>query len=337
MNDNIDEQDAINKLDDIDKQHGVNTSTEEVIKKNPLPELEAVKSLGKAKTVEANEHLSAVEESPWKLLNLELIPSHGMFYPKDVELLLKSATVKEIRHWSTMDERDPIDVKEKINFVLNRCTKFKIKGKPIPFNFNDYCEIDRYHILFRIYELTFPNQENKLMANIRCSNSNCKRVNKIQVTSRNLLGFDIPEDLIKWYSEEERCFVVPSEKLGETLRFYLPTVGLMNKFRQKKKTDIDSGIEVDEAFYNYGPYMMTNWKRVSLEDISKFKMESSNWSDSKFMIVHKFTDSLKRQSSNRAIGVCEKCKQEVESSIFLRGSFTVKDIFIISAGLDELI
>ena len=112
---------------------------------------------------------------------------------------------------------------------------------------------------------------------------------------------------------------------------------MVNKFRLRKQMDIDSGTEIDEAFYNYGPYMMTNWKRVSLDQISKFKTESANWGDAKFLAVHKFTDALKKNSTNRAIGVCEHCKQEVESSIFLRGSFTVKDIFIISTGFDELI
>lgn len=336
MTDHLDEHDAIDRLNEIDKQYGINKPIEEVpvdIQSKP-----PVTSLGKAKSYQDQLTLSAVEDSPWKILNLNLVPSAGMFYPIDIELLLKSAKTKEIRHWSTMDETDPIDIREKINFVLNKCTKFKIKGSPAPFNFNDYCDIDKYHILFRIYELTFPNQENKLMANIKCDNPSCNHINKIQVTSRNLIGFEIPEDILKWYSEEERCFVVPSEKLGETLRFYMPTIGMISKFRQKREKELEAGIEIDEAFYNYGPYMLTNWRKITLDDIHEFKMDSiNNWSDSKFTIVHKFTEALKKNSINRVIGVCEKCKSTIESSIFLRGSFTTKDIFIISAGLDELI
>lgn len=335
----IDQDDAISKLDELDREGGVNNPVEIKEDTSITKELpQKVTSLGKSSAFNANEHqLSAAEESPWKLLRLELLPSKGIFYPEDAELLIRSAKTKEIRHWSTIDINDPLDVREKISFVLNACTKFKIKGKPIMLNFNDYCEIDRYHILFRIYEITFPNQENKLMANIRCNDLQCGHVNRLQVTSQNLIGFDVPEDLLKWYSEEERCFVVPSPNLDETLRFYIPTAGMNDKFRMKKNQDIKNGIEIDDAFYNFGPYMLTNWRKLSQEDISRFKLESSNWSASKFTIVHKFTELLKSASINRAIGVCEKCKKEVESSIFLRGSFTIKDIFIISAGLDELI
>jgi hypothetical protein len=329
-NEHINDEDAMEHLDSIDKEHGINKPIEEA-----SVDVEQTKSLGKAKSYDVS--LSEAEESPWKLLNLNLLPSNGMFYPADIELLVKSAKTKEIRHWSTMDEHDPIDVREKINFVLNKCTKFKIRGNPSPFNFNDYLDVDKYHILFRIYELTFPNQENKLMANIKCPNTKCKHVNRIQVTSQNLLGFKIPPELEKWYSHENRCFTIPSEKLGETLTIYLPKSGTLNKFRQKKKSEVNAGIEVDDSFYDFGPYLVSDWRKLSMDDISNLKMESNSWSTEKFTAIYKITDMLKKASLNRAAGVCEKCKTGMESNIFLGGSFTVKDIFIVSARLDELI
>ena len=145
------QNDDLSKLDAMDAEGGVNKPIEpanEVVEKT-----DPVTSLGKARSYDKPE-LSAAEDSPWKLLNLELLPSRGMFYPDDAELMIKSATGREIRHWSTMDEHDPIDVREKINFVLNKCTKFKVRGNPRMLNFSDYSDADKYHILFRIYELT---------------------------------------------------------------------------------------------------------------------------------------------------------------------------------------
>jgi len=327
------DDDAISKLDEIDKEEGVNKFEETKVEKQQPQE---VTSLGKASTY-INAGMSEAEDSPWKILNLELLPSRGMFYPDGSELVLRSATTREIRHWSTMDESDPIDVREKMNYVLNKCTKFKIKGRPVGFSFNDFNEIDKYHIIFRIYELTFPNQENKLNAKIRHNVAKCGHVNKIQVTSQNLIGFEIPEELIKWYSPEDRCFVVKSEKLGETLKFYMPTSGMQNVLRQKRKQELEAGVEIDEAFYSFAPYLLTDWRRTSIEALSEFKINSIGWSERKFTIIHKFTEALKKNSVNRATGTCEKCKSQVESSIFLRGSFTTKDIFIVSTRLDELI
>ncbi len=334
MDDNQNEELAM--LDKMDAEGGVNkpiSEADEIVEKS-----EPVKSLGKAKSYEHREHvMSAVEDSPWKLLNLELLPSRGMFYPHDSELMIKSATGREIRHWSTMDEHDPIDVREKINFVLNKCSKFKVRGNPRLMNFSEFSDVDKYHILFRIYELTFPNQENKLMAKLRCANGKCKHVNKLQVTSKNLLGFEIPEEIYKYYNPDEKCFVVHSPKLEETLRFYLPTSGTMDKFREKRKEEEKSGIEIDKAFYNVGPYLVQDFKQLNRISLSKLKQETFGWNDLKFTIIHKFTEMLRKAAVNRATGVCEKCKSRLESSIFLGGSFTVKDIFIVSTGLDELI
>lgn len=332
MSNQIDPEEAKRFLDEQDKQYGINNIEPEV----PKAEVK-VTSLGKAQSHQQMLEMSAAEESPWKLLDVRTLPSSGLFYPENVELLLRSAKTKEIRHWSTIDEDDPIDVREKINFILNACTKFKIKGQMTPLNFNDFTEVDRYHILFRIYELTFPNQENKLWAYIKCENAQCNHTNQTQVTSANLLGFKYPEELMKWYSPEERCFVVVSEKLNETFRLYLPTIGMANKFRQKRREEEQKGIEIDEAFYEYGPYLINEWRKIDMQMLTTLKFNSLEWKENKFVFIHKFTKALIKASLNKAASVCEKCKTQTESHIFLGGSFTIKDIFIISVGLDELI
>jgi hypothetical protein len=329
LSNGIDEEEAARFLEEQDRLHGINTiKVDEVA---PEPEQ---KSLGQIKGYSEPPEMSAAAESSWKLLDLRSLPSQGLFYPAGTELLLRSAKTREIRHWSTIDENDPLDVREKINFVLNACTKIKVLGGR-PLNFNDFLEIDRYHILFRIYELTFPNQENKLWANIKCEND--AHVNRTQVLSNNLKGFEYPNELMKWYSEEDRCFKIVSEKLNETFYLYLPTIGVENKFRTKRQDDINRGMEIDEAFYEFGPYLIGDWRPVNSSYLTDLKFSSANWPDNKFIFIHKFTKQLKEASLNKVLSVCEKCKNVTESHIFLEGSFTVKDIFIISVRLDELI
>jgi hypothetical protein len=322
------DEEAVRFLEEQDRLHGVNT-----IKVEETPKVKST-NLGQLNSYADSPELSAASESSWKLLDLRSLPSQGLFYPEGTELLLRSAKTKEIRHWSTIDENDPLDAREKINFILNSCTKLRVPGGR-PLNFNDYLEIDRYHILFRLYELTFPNQENKLWANIKCSNDG--HINRTQVLSSNLKGFTYPEDLMKWYSPEERCFKIVSEKLNETFYIYLPTIGVENKFRLKKQDDVSKGIEVDKSFYEFGPYLIKDWRPLNNSILTDLKFNSNTWPDNKFVFIHKFTTALKDASLNKVLSVCEKCKEVTESHIFLEGSFTVKDIFIISVGLDELI
>jgi hypothetical protein len=322
---NIDNSAAADFLDKVDAVNKINT----------IPEAEPTNSLGKLSTFSNNSHIPDASMSPWKIQRLETIPSGGLFYPENAELLLKSAAVKEIRHWSTLDENDPIDIREQIDFILNACTRFSIKGSNVPLSYKDFLEIDRYHILFRIYELTFPNQENKLMANIKCD-SRCNNINKVQVTSQNLRGFKYPADVMKYYSPSNRCFVINSSKLGETINLYMPTIGTLSLLRQKRTTEEKNNIKIDEPFYTYGKYLFDDWKKSS-SSVDMIKAESLNWNDSKFTVIYKFTDLLEKSKINKVSCVCEKCKKETESHIFLGGSFTIKDIFIISTRLDELI
>jgi hypothetical protein len=333
MDNTIDPEEARRFLDEQDKLYGVN-NVEPTL--NIKSEDARPTSLGKFQSTQY-EDMSSAGESPWKLLDMSLLPSLGLMFPDGAELLIRSARTKEIRHWSTMDENDPLDVREKINFILNSCTKFKVRGRMQPLNFNDFVEVDRYHILFRIYELTFPNQENKLWAYIKCANQQCGHTNQTQVTSQNLIGFKYPDEIMKWYSPEEKCFVIVSEKLSETFRLYLPTLGVNSKFRQKRREEEQKGIEIDKAFYEYGPYLLQDWRNTDLSSLGDLKFKSLSWPENKFIFIHKFTNLLTKASLNKAGSVCEKCKTQTESHIFLGGSFTIKDIFIISVGLDELI
>lgn len=327
MQNSFNDEEAARFLEEQDRIHGLNTilveEKEPVVTQVPQSDIRPVLP-----------ELSAAEESSWKLLDLLALPSQGLFYPEGTELLLRSAKTKEIRHWSTIDEHDPLDVRDKINFILNACTKIKTRGGR-PLNFNDFLEIDRYHILFRLYELTFPNQENKLFANIKCNKDGI--INNTQVLSANLVGFKYPEELMKWYSPEERCFKIVSEKLNETFNLYLPTIGTENRFRQKRAEDVNRGSEIDEAFYSFGPYLVPDWRLATPQEITELRFSSLTWQENKFVFIHKFTEQLKSASLNKVVSVCSKCKEVTESHVFSAGSFTIKDIFIISTGLDELI
>lgn len=281
---------------------------------------------------------SLAEESPWKLLDLTLLPSSGKMYAAGSEIAIRSAKTREIRHWSTIDDGDPISVREKIGFILNACLRFYSENRTM--SFEDILEIDKYYILFRIHELTFPNQENKMFAVIKCSDPECGSNTRVQVTSSNLSGFKYPEELLKWLVPEERCFKIVSERLGETLRFNLPTIGATDFLKNKRREDTSFGHQADDAFYKHSPYLLGDWRQMSAHPqiFQQMKLASMNsWSIDKFSVVDAVVKKLEANSINRVKCVCEKCRQLTESHIFLGGSFTIRDLFVVPARLDELV
>ena len=314
------------ELSNLESEGGITYDKPEAIEK--------VTSLGKASTSTTT---TMAGESGWKLVKLDNLPSKGLVYHDNFELLIRSAKTKEIRHWSTIDEYDPIDVSEKISFITDSCSKMHVKGEPSVMSSNDILEIDKYQILFKIHKITFPNNENRLIAKIKCNNKKCGKVNDIHTTDSNLGGFEYPDELMEWYSREERCFVINSEKIGETFKIYMPTVGSTKVFNEYKKLCKRRGITEDKSFDNIAPYLISDWRTFTANNLLDLRNQSNNWHENKFLFLHKATQMLKSNSKNKVYGICEKCKTQIASSIFLGGSFTAKDIFIISTGLRDLV
>lgn len=320
-------------LNEIESNSEIEYDKNEDEKINQEPE--KITSLGKAsisKTID-----TMANESGWKLVALNTLPSQGLLYDDNVEILIKSAKTKEIRHWSTIDEYDPIDVSDKIAFITDSCCRLNAKGVIKSLNSNDILEIDKYQILFKIHRLTFPNNENTLKANIKCSNKKCGKINSVPVSDTNLKGFDFPEELMEWYSQEEKCFVINSEKLMETFRIYLPTIGASKIINEYKALCKRRGIDEDKAFNKIAPYMIPNWRDFSASDLIELRSQASRWHENKFIFLHKACEMLEKNSKNKVLGICEKCSTKMASSIFLGGSFTAKDIFIVSTRLRDLV
>ena len=97
----------------------------------------------------------------WHVLDLEDLPSKGKFYPADTIIKIRSAKAAEIRHFSTMDENNYIDMEEKLNSIVESCAQFNAGDKRM--SYKDILEEDRIILLLSIRDLTFPEPENKLM------------------------------------------------------------------------------------------------------------------------------------------------------------------------------
>ena len=71
--------------------------------------------LGKASMARfTNDVQDADRHLGWVSLSVDELPSEGMFYPEDAIIKIKAATVAEIRHFSTIDETNLIDIDEKL-------------------------------------------------------------------------------------------------------------------------------------------------------------------------------------------------------------------------------
>ena len=147
--------------------------------------LEAVESKGLGKVNmdnfgQARPDKSADQFLGWMVLDQEELPSKGKFYPNGTVIKIRSARAAEIRHFSTMDENNYIDMEEKLNHIVEMCTQITTGDKRL--SYKDVLEEDRIVILLSIRDLTFPEPENKLI--LKGKTEHTKQTVDIELTSR---------------------------------------------------------------------------------------------------------------------------------------------------------
>ena len=114
-------------------------------------EAEDAKDLGKVdmdrfatqKAQDSNFHLG------YHQIPIGSLPSSGMFYPVGTQIHIRAAKVAEIRNYSTIDETNILDVDDKLNAIVESCTKVSCDKKVL--SYKDLCEEDRFYLILSIY------------------------------------------------------------------------------------------------------------------------------------------------------------------------------------------
>ena len=172
------------------------------------------------KSASIKPEISTPNQLGLKSIPLSFLPSKGKYYLPGFELSIRSATVAEIRHWSTIDENDLLSVDDQLNYILERCATVTIDGSPA--SWKEILEIDRFYIVFRIQELTFPNGENYIPHKFECAcDVESPYSEKKPISSSMLSSFDFPEELEQFYSDELGGYRIESEKLNTSFNLFL--------------------------------------------------------------------------------------------------------------------
>jgi hypothetical protein len=286
-------------------------------------------SLGKAEkfqTYSNDEPLAA--DLGWKPVPLENLPSLGLFYEEGTQVAIRSATVAEIRHWSTIDENDLLGVDDMLNFIIEKCCRIKIPGKPG--NFKDLKEIDRFYLIFAIRDYTFKSGENKMMVNVVDDNG---ITHPVEVTKESIDYFNTEDRLMNWYDPVNKCFQL-NMKSGESFKIHMPTLGVMTFIKNFIKGKQQAGQNFDKAFIKYAPFLFADWKTVNQSTYDKAVQESYTWSVQKISVLDKVVEMLSA-SVNPQVKYELPGGQEGAAPLNFQGG--IKSLFLISDIFDELV
>ena len=283
-------------------------------------------------------------------VNLEDLPSRGMYLPLGTTINIRAAKTKEIKHFSAMDENDGSDVQDRCNMVLVETIKISAPSKHM--NIYDISEGDKIYLLLLCRDLTFKDSENKLYVDMKCNSSQmcqCKAQHQEELNSNILNRKELNDKILSFYSETDRCYVINSEKFGiNDFRVYVPSIGVttyilefMKELGLKKRAGQNVKIPSTD-FMNILPYIIKDWREfMSTSDISsviaKYELDYASWSDKKFNIIHKFVELLDISVELEFKSKCLNGSEVTGTFSGFLNKHSFKDFFIVSNILDQLL
>jgi hypothetical protein len=218
----------------------------------------------------------------WQPIKSSELPTKGIFYPADTQFAIRSASVAEIKHWSTLNDMDISAIDDMLNYVIERCVTIKT-GNPFS-SWKDIKEVDRFYLLLAIRELSFIKGENQLQVKL-------SETKKINVTKEMIDYINIEGKLMDYYDETLRCFVLKF-KSGRELKIDIPSVGItsfLKNYILRKKQAQES---FDEDFINYAPFVIREWRGLNDTTYRQYVMDSEAWDKAQISMLYQIRQML---------------------------------------------
>ncbi len=290
---------------------------------------EPITSLGKAESYTNSPSFDV----GWKNLPVELLPSKGMFYPSGAKIAIRAADVKEIRHFSAIDEDDRLDIEEKLGYVIDRCLRMDFPGEGVV-SFKDLIQEDRFFAVMAIRDLTFISGENSiiLMPKIKCDDkAECPFSRGMELRTGALRSYELDPKILKYYNNSTRSFTFEVKKIGKTIEMSVPTIGINRAISDFVIYCSSRNIDIDEGFLKIAPFILKEWRGLTNERILMRMREADYWSKEEYSLYFGLSEKIKIGTEIDVKQICPVCGKEVTADIAfpsgLRSLFVISDIF----------
>lgn len=263
----------------------------------------------------------------WHEIPMSSLPSEGRFYPVDTVLKIRAAKVAEIRHFSTIDENNILDVDSKLNAIVESCTMISSKSTRV--SYKDICEEDRFILILQIRDLTFPEPENSLKVDYT---SKTGKKHEVEIKREYFDYFRVPADVEKYYDAEARGYVIRTKTYGEIF-MRPPSIGVMQEITTYIRDRRDNGQEIDQSLIQIAPYVATDWRRFNQKRLFELEVEMNGWSNGQYLLLYKLAEKVKVGIKPELLVTIE----DEEASIPINFRDGIKSLFIVQDLAGELL
>jgi hypothetical protein len=220
-------------------------------------------------------------------VDISTLPSGGRFYPVGSKLAIRPAQVSEVRHFSTIDEGNLLDIEDKLNHIVKNCTRFNSGTKVL--SYKDILEEDRIYILLSIRDLTFPEPESKLT--VKASTKDGEEFDA-EISAQYFQLSKVTEEIEKYYDEEARAFAIRTKSFG-VIMMRPPSIGVMEAITNYIKVRQIDKKQWDQSYLQILPYISLDWRGFTDEKIFKGEVDFHSWNTQKYSLVYRLAEKMR--------------------------------------------
>lgn len=258
----------------------------------------------------------------WYEVPLESLPTKGLFYPDESRLLIKPATVSIIRHFSTVDDTNPLELNDAFDYILENLVRFNVPGMPT--SYKNLKDIDKLSVILHVRDATFKNGESKIVSDITCS---CGNTDAKSLGWSDFEFFSFNPELMKYYNPQNKIFQVNfNDPMQSDVGLTLPSIGMRNFVQRYVTNRIRQKRSYDKSFANIAPFIMDDWSNINEEVYENQLEESGEWTTYQFAAFVRIVDLVKKSTTSRIKHKCTSCGAEVTAPSSFRGG--IKSLFI---------
>jgi hypothetical protein len=258
----------------------------------------------------------------WYEVPLESLPTQGLFYPDGSRLLIKPANVSIIRHFSTVDDTNPLELNDAFDYILENLVRFNVPGMPA--SYKNLKDIDKLSVILHVRDATFKNGESRIVSDIACS---CGHVDEKVLKWNDFEFFHFSSELMKYYNPEAKIFQVKfNDPMESDIGLTLPSIGIRNFIQKYVTAKIRQKKSYDRAFANVAPFIMDDWSNINDTMYEQELENSGTWSTNQFAAFIRIVDLVKKSTISRIKHKCTSCGAEVTAPSSFRGG--IKSLFI---------
>lgn len=257
----------------------------------------------------------------WHSIEKKDISFQGRLYPESWEFQIRPATVKEVRHWSGMDQTNVFNVLDTLNQLIDSNVRILEKtengGKRI-INSNQIYEHDRFTFILFVH--TYTGNSKKMKAKHRCQH--CDHPNEIEINPFTLSPEPLSEFAEKYVDSKKGGFTVKTKNFGD-IHFKPTSIQEANKLKNYMAECHRENLPYEHIFSHIFKFLITD-NRESIKDLyqkylglDKQKFDLYNYINNQIGMV---------KPIEHVEGACEKCqepfRQKIEITEGLRDIFT---------------